>query len=210
MTSTCTQLMCCVYLQVEKVSYPALASSPDHSLATKLFGGRGGGVLSFMITGSMAQTKSFLGVTPILSILFSCALRCIQRRLHCGIARQSCELAMIGHAVYKEVSKCVCILPQALVCFQVLAMNVHHLLDSYGLFSDDICCAALTSAICGSIAGRRGELGLPAGRDKSSCSGTRGPQGLPAVLTYCACRALASCMPCAAFVLRPALSTDIA
>ncbi|CAK0736697.1 hypothetical protein CVIRNUC_000788 [Coccomyxa viridis] len=46
---------------VENVSYPALASSPDHALATKLFGGRGGGVLSFVLRGSMAQTKAFLG-----------------------------------------------------------------------------------------------------------------------------------------------------
>ena len=82
-TSPCTQLMHCAGLQVEKVSYPALASSPDHALAAKLFGSRGGGVLSFMVKGSMAQTKSFLGVTTTLLISFSGALRCVQRPLHC-------------------------------------------------------------------------------------------------------------------------------
>ena len=83
MTFPCTQLMCCAGPQVEMVSYPALTSSPDHALATKLFGGRGGGVLSFVLRGSMAQTKTFLGVTHRLYIFFSCALRCIQRLLHC-------------------------------------------------------------------------------------------------------------------------------
>ena len=75
------------------MSYPALSGSPDHALATKLFGGRGGGVLSFMITGSMALTKSFLGVRAKLFISFPCALRCIQRPSHCLIAHQSCEAA---------------------------------------------------------------------------------------------------------------------
>ena len=85
--------MCCAGIQVENISYPALASSPDHALATKLFGGRGGGVLSFVLRGSMAQTKAFLGVMPSLLICFSCA-SCFVLHLEslapCNIAHQLC------------------------------------------------------------------------------------------------------------------------
>ena len=92
----CTQLMCCAGPQIEKVSYPALASSPDRALATKLFGGRGGGVLSFVLRGSMTQTKVFLGVMPKLLIYFSCASCFVpdpESLAPCNIAHQICTTA---------------------------------------------------------------------------------------------------------------------
>ena len=64
----------------------------------------------------------------------------------------------------------------------MLNSNMHHRSNLDGHLYDGICCAALAPAVCGTIAGWRGELGLPAGRDQSPCSGTRGPQGSPAVL----------------------------
>ena len=66
------------------MSYPALPGSPDHALAAKLFGGRGGGVLSFVLSGSMAQTKTFLGVTILPVTSCSCTLHRIQAPVHCS------------------------------------------------------------------------------------------------------------------------------
>ncbi len=53
-------MQCIMVLQVEKVNYPGLASSPHHSVAMKLFGGRAGGVLSFVLKGSPELTQTFL------------------------------------------------------------------------------------------------------------------------------------------------------
>ena len=53
-------MQCITVLQVEKVNYPGLASSPHHSVAMKLFGGRAGGVLSFVLKGSPELTQTFL------------------------------------------------------------------------------------------------------------------------------------------------------
>ena len=47
-------------MQVDKVNYPGLASSPHHGVAMKLFGGRAGGVLSFVLKGSPELTQTFL------------------------------------------------------------------------------------------------------------------------------------------------------
>ena len=42
------------------MNYPGLASSPHHGVAMKLFGGRAGGVLSFVLKGSPELTQTFL------------------------------------------------------------------------------------------------------------------------------------------------------
>lgn len=52
-------------MQVERVNYPGLASSPEHSVAMKLFGGQAGGVLSFVLKGSPELTKTFLEVRTL-------------------------------------------------------------------------------------------------------------------------------------------------
>ena len=44
------------------MNYPGLASSPHHSAAMELFGGRAGGVLSFVLKGSPELTERFLEV----------------------------------------------------------------------------------------------------------------------------------------------------
>ena len=52
-------------MQVESVNYPGLASSPERSVAMKLFGGRAGGMLSFVLKGSPELTKTFLEVRTL-------------------------------------------------------------------------------------------------------------------------------------------------
>ncbi|BDA44404.1 Cystathionine gamma-synthase [Coccomyxa sp. Obi] len=46
--------------QVEAVNYPGLPSSPFHSLAQSLFGGSGGGVLSFEVKGGRSTADALL------------------------------------------------------------------------------------------------------------------------------------------------------
>ena len=113
-----------------------MASSPDHALATKLFGGRGGGVLSFMLRGSMAQTKAFLGVVPKLLISFSrasCFALHLESLAPCDIAHQVCETACGGvPSVSKSAILSIkCLRP--LVWPQVLQTDMHHLFDFNGL-----------------------------------------------------------------------------
>ncbi len=46
--------------QVKAVNYPGLPSSPFHGLAQRLFGGSGGGVLSFEVKGGSSTADALL------------------------------------------------------------------------------------------------------------------------------------------------------
>jgi cystathionine gamma-lyase len=54
--------------QVEKVTYPGLASHPQHALAARQMRGFGG-MLTFVIRGGLAAARAFLGATRV----FACA-----------------------------------------------------------------------------------------------------------------------------------------
>ena len=45
---------------VEKVNYPGLASHPDHALARKQFGDRGGTLVTFTLGGGLAAAEAFI------------------------------------------------------------------------------------------------------------------------------------------------------
>lgn len=47
------------HTEVEQVFYPGLESSPDHALATRLLGGRGGGTLAFELKGGRERAARF-------------------------------------------------------------------------------------------------------------------------------------------------------
>ena len=60
MSSMATCCKTSLHLQVDRVNYPGLASSPHHSVAMQLFGGRAGGVVSFVLKGPPELTQTFL------------------------------------------------------------------------------------------------------------------------------------------------------
>lgn len=50
-------------MQVEKVRYPGLKSSPQHALVQEQFWGSGGGVLSFELKGGKPAAEALLRVS---------------------------------------------------------------------------------------------------------------------------------------------------
>lgn len=49
-------------MQVDRVHYPGLPSSPDHARAKAFFDGSGGGVLAFEVRGGAAAADALLAV----------------------------------------------------------------------------------------------------------------------------------------------------